>query len=142
MLGAGTHGTTFGGTPLGCAVALKILEVIERDRLADNVRATGEFLKNELERLAVTYPGVIKNARGIGFMLGLELIEKEKISAFTASDKAASIQFVNRLHDAGILTVPSANQRVRLLPPLNLTRAQAAEGVAAIESVVAKLASF
>lgn len=141
LLGAGTHGTTFGGTPLGCAVALKILEVIERDRLADNVRATGEFLKRELERLAATYPGVIKNARGVGFMLGLELVEKEKIPAFAASDKAASIQFVNRLHDAGVMTIPSANQRVRLLPPLNLSRAQAEEGVALIESVVRKLAA-
>ncbi|MBI3417437.1 MAG: acetylornithine transaminase [Verrucomicrobia bacterium] len=140
LLGAGTHGTTFGGTPLGCAVALKILEVIERDRLADNARATGDFLRNHLDRLATTYPGVIKNARGVGFMLGLELVEKEKIPAFAAIDKAASIQFVNRLHDAGVMTIPSANQRVRLLPPLNLTRVQAEEGVALIESVAVKLA--
>ena len=140
LLGAGTHGTTFGGTPLGCAVALKILEVIERDRLADNVRATGEFLKNQLEHLAATYPGVIKNARGVGFMLGLELVEKEKIPAFAASDKAASIQFVNRLHDAGVMTIPSGNLRVRLLPPLNLSRAEAEEGIAAITLVVASLA--
>ena len=45
LLGAGTHGTTYGGTPLGCAVALKILEVIQTEKLADNARQTGEFLK-------------------------------------------------------------------------------------------------
>src|SRR6185503_15461994 len=51
LLSAGTHGTTYGGTPLACAVALAILEVIERDRLADNARQLGEFLRSELQRL-------------------------------------------------------------------------------------------
>src|ERR1041384_3739339 len=48
LLGPGTHGTTFGGTPLGCAVALKILEVIEREQLAEHVRQLGDWLKAEL----------------------------------------------------------------------------------------------
>ena len=137
LLGAGTHGTTYGGNLLGCAVALKILEVIERDRLADNARNTGEFLKGEIARLAATYPTVVKSARGLGFMLGLELAEN--IPAFAASDKTASIQFTNKLHDAGVLTIPSGNQIVRLLPALNLTRTEAAEGIALIERVVAEL---
>ena len=137
LLGAGTHGTTYGGNLLGCAVALKILEVIERDRLADNARNTGEFLKIEIARLAAKYPTVVKSARGLGFMLGLELAEN--IPAFAVSDKTASIQFANMLHDAGVLTIPSGNQIVRLLPALNLTRAQAGEGIALIERVVAEL---
>jgi acetylornithine aminotransferase/acetylornithine/N-succinyldiaminopimelate aminotransferase len=140
LLGAGTHATTFGGTPLGCAVALKILEVIERDSLAENVRATGDFLKAALQRLVAAYPSVLKSARGVGFMLGLELVEKEKISAFAASDKTASLQFVNLLHEAGVLTIPSGAQVVRLLPGLNLTRAQAEEGISLIERVVKALA--
>ena len=139
LLGPGSHGTTFGGTPLGCAVALKILEVIERDRLADNARVTGEFLKAGLQRLVAAYPGVLKSVRGVGFMLGLELVEREKIPAFAASEKAAATQFANRLHEAGVLTIPSGNQIVRLLPALNLTRAQAEEGIKLIESVVARL---
>ncbi len=139
LLGAGTHGTTYGGNLLGCAVALKILEVIERDRLADNARVTGDFLKGEIARLAATYPSVVKSARGLGFMIGLELAEKETIPAFDASDKAPSLQFVARLHDAGVLTIPSGNQIVRLLPALNLSHAQAAEGIALIEEVVRKL---
>ncbi len=140
VLGAGTHGTTFGGTPLACAVALKVFEVVERDRLADNARHTGDFLKGELQRLVDEFPHIIAAVRGLGFMLGIELAEKEKIPAFAASDKPASSQFVGRLHEAGVLTIPSGTQKLRLLPPLNLSRAQAEEGVAIIRGVVQQLA--
>ena len=75
-------------------------------------------MKTELERLAKTYPGVVKNARGLGFMLGLELAEN--IPAFAGSDKSPAVQFVNRLHAAGVLTIPAGTQIIRLLPPLNL----------------------
>jgi len=140
LLGPGAHGTTFGGSPLGCAVALKILEVIERDRLADNARVTGEFLKVSLQRLIDAYPQVLRSVRGLGFMLGLELAPKEAIPALAASEKTASIQFVNLLQEAGVLAIPSGLQVVRLLPPLNLTRAQAEEGIGVIERVVKSLA--
>jgi acetylornithine aminotransferase/acetylornithine/N-succinyldiaminopimelate aminotransferase len=140
LLGAGSHGTTFGGTPLACAVALRILEVIEREKLADNARELGAWMKSELQKLAYKYPPVLKGARGLGFMIGFELAEKDRIPAFAASDKTASIQFVNRLHEAGVLAIPSGAQVVRLLPALNLTRAQAEEGLQRIESVVARLA--
>jgi len=140
LLGAGTHGTTFGGTPLGCAVALKIFDIIERDGLADNARRTGEQLKAGLQNLVGKYPSVLKSVRGLGFMIGLEIADKESIPAFRASDKSASIQFVNQLHEAGALTIPSGAQIIRLLPPLNLSRGQAEEGLALIESVARKLA--
>ena len=139
MLGPGTHASTFGGTPLACAVALKVLEVIEHERLDEHVRQLGDWLKGELERLAAAYPRVIKRARGLGFMLGLELAEKEKIPALAAGDKSAALQFVNRLHEAGVLTIPAGPQVVRLLPPLNLKPQEAAEGVAKIEEVVKSL---
>ena len=139
LLGPGTHGTTYGGTPLACAVALRILEVIEHENLAENARVLGAWLKNEINRLAAKYPGVIKGGRGLGFMLGIELMEREKIPAFATTEKTSSIQFVNRLHDAGVLTIPSGAQVVRLLPALNLTRLQAEEGMQIIESVVASL---
>lgn len=140
LLSAGTHGTTYGGNLLGCAVALKILEVIERDKLADHVRVTGELLLTELQRLAAAYPQVIRSVRGLGFMIGLELVEKEKIPAFAHGEKSSSIQFVNRLHAAGLLTIPSGSQVIRLLPALNLTRPQAEEGLALIEQEVTALA--
>jgi acetylornithine/N-succinyldiaminopimelate aminotransferase len=138
LLGPGTHATTFGGTPLGCTVALKILEVIQREQLADNARQVGDYLKAELQQLARKHPAVVKAARGLGLMIGIELASD--IPAFAKDEKAASIQFVNRLHAAGLLTIPAGNQVVRLLPPLNLQRPHAEEGLKIIESVVAKLA--
>ena len=140
LLGPGTHGTTYGGTPLGCAVALKIFEVIEREKLADNARKTGDYLKQQLQRLADTYPGVVVNSRGLGLMLGFELKPAAEIKGFAGSDKAASLQMVNRLHEEGLLTIPSGTQVVRLLPALNLTSAQAEEGIAIIERVVKAVA--
>jgi acetylornithine aminotransferase/acetylornithine/N-succinyldiaminopimelate aminotransferase len=119
LLGPGTHGSTFGGTPLACAVALRILEVIEAEKLPENVRKLGEWMALELGKLAVAYPTVVKRVRGLGFMLGIELAEN--IPAFAGSDKTAALQFVNRLHAAGVLTVPAGTQIVRLLPALNLT---------------------
>ncbi len=136
LLGPGTHGTTYGGTPLGCAVALKVLEIIDRDHLADNARHTGAFLRDGLDHLVQRFPGVLKNARGLGFMLAFELQNREAIPGFASSDKVASLQMVNRLHAAGLLTIPSGTQRVRLLPALNLGRAQAEEGLAIIERVL------
>ncbi len=138
LLGPGTHATTFGGTPLACAVALKILEVIETEKLDENARKLGEWIKSELERLVKTYPTVLKNARGFGFMLGFELAEK--IPALAASDKSAAIQFTNRLHAAGVLAIPAGTQIIRLLPALNLKPQEAGEGISTIEEVVKSLA--
>ncbi|MEI8288369.1 MAG: acetylornithine transaminase [Verrucomicrobiota bacterium] len=138
LLSAGTHGTTYGGTPLACAVALKVLEVIEKENLAEQACNLGGWLKSEIERLARTYTTVVKSARGMGFMLGIELAEN--IPAFAASEKPAALQFVSRLHAAGVLTIPAGNHIVRLLPPLNLKPQEAGEGIAAIESIVKSLA--
>src|SRR6202142_4263283 len=140
LLGPGTHATTFGGTPLACAVALKILEVTERERLDENARKLGDWMKNELEQLATKYPQVVKRGRGLGLILGLELVEKEKIQAFAKSDKTAALQFVNRLHEAGVLTIPAGTQIVRLLPPLNLKPQEAGEGISKIEEVIKSVA--
>lgn len=138
LLGPGTHATTYGGTPLGCAVANKVFEVIERDRLADNARETGAWMKAELENLAGQFPQVIRSVRGLGFMLGIEL--SENIPAFANTGKVASLNFVNRLHEIGVLTVPSGTHVVRFLPALNLSRADAAEGVDLIGKVVRAIA--
>jgi acetylornithine aminotransferase/acetylornithine/N-succinyldiaminopimelate aminotransferase len=138
LLGPGTHATTFGGTPLACAVALKIFEVVEGEHLAENARKLGDWLKKELERLAKTYPAVVKNARGLGFMLGFELAEK--IPAFASSDKPAAVQFTNRMHQAGVLVIPAGAQVIRLLPPLNLNPQEAGEGISKIEEIVKQLA--
>jgi predicted acetylornithine/succinylornithine family transaminase len=138
LLGPGAHASTFGGTPLACAVALKIFEVIEKEKLDSNARKLGDWMLNESQRLAKNYPSVVKNARGLGFMLGLELAEK--IPAFAASDKSAAIQFTNCLHAAGVMVIPAGTQVIRLLPPLNLKPQEAGEGISKIEKIAKSLA--
>lgn len=139
LLGAGTHGSTYGGSPLGCAVALKILEVIQREKLAENARQTGAYLKSNLERLAKAYPRVIRGARGLGLMLGIELAPNiPNLPGDPARTQA--VRFAQLLHQAGVLTIPAGAQVLRLLPPLNLKQSEAEEGVAALETVAARLA--
>ncbi len=139
LLGAGTHGSTYGGSPLGCAVALKILSVIESENLADNVRNLGDFIKSGLLEIAVRYPRVIKNVRGMGFMLGIELAAD--IPAFAGETKSHAVQFTNLLHAAGLLVIPTGTHIIRLLPAYNLTRGEAEEALRIIGSVAGKLAA-
>jgi acetylornithine/N-succinyldiaminopimelate aminotransferase len=138
LLGAGSHSSTLGGNPLGCAVALKILEIIERDQLADNAREIGGFITAELQRLIRKFPSVLKEVRGFGLMIGLEF--RSDAPGFRAADKTPALQVAHRLHEAGVLTIPAAESVIRLLPALNLTRPETMEGLHAIESVVATLA--
>jgi acetylornithine aminotransferase/acetylornithine/N-succinyldiaminopimelate aminotransferase len=137
LFGPGTHGSTFGGTPLGCAVALKVLEVIRRDRLDLNALNIGAYLKERLQALATRFPSVLQEIRGLGLIIGIELTEK--IPAFAKSEKSHALQFIDRLHEAGLLTVPSGTHVVRLLPALNLKKSEADEGLTLIEQVVSSL---
>ncbi len=138
LLGPGSHGTTFGGTALACATALKILEIIHRDGLADHVRSTGDWILGELKKLQTEYPSVIFAVRGKGFMIGIELAEN--IPAFSGSESPASIQMCNRLHNAGLLTIPAGTRVFRLLPALNLKQENAVEGLQIITNTVRELA--
>ncbi|HEV3147147.1 MAG TPA: aspartate aminotransferase family protein [Chthoniobacterales bacterium] len=137
LLSPGTHASTFGGTPLACAVALTILDVIEREDLAENARRIGDSLMAELQALAKNYPKVLRAVRGFGLIIGLEF--EPKLLAFAGEKRSPATQVVNRLHKAGVLTVPAANSVVRLLPALNLSQRQAEEGLRAIEEVVEEL---
>ena len=139
LLGPGTHASTFGGTPLGCAVALKILEVVRQEKLADNTRTMGEFLKSQLQTLAKKYPQVIHETRGVGLMIGIDLAENIK-NLPGDTTKTQAVRFVNLLHAAGLLTIPAGANVIRLLPALNLSQSEAEEGLKIIESVAAKLA--
>ncbi|MCX6928525.1 MAG: acetylornithine transaminase [Verrucomicrobia bacterium] len=140
LLSAGSHGTTYGGSPLACAVALKILEVIQREKLADNARQVGEYLKNGLQQLANKYPTVIQAVRGAGLMLGLELAPNIPNLPGDAG-KTQAARFTLLLHAAGLLVIPTGTQVLRFLPPLNLRRGEAEEGLKLIESVAARLVS-
>ena len=129
VLSAGTHASTFGGTPLACAVALKILEVIERENLAANARELGDFILREMQERQKKSPNVLKVARGVGLMIGIE---------FQPRFKTADI--VKELHKRNLLTVPAGTSVIRLLPALNLSRAGAEEGLRIVEKLVVELA--
>jgi acetylornithine/N-succinyldiaminopimelate aminotransferase len=139
VLGAGTHGTTYGGSPLACAVALKILQVIQQERLAENVRQVGDFLKRGLQQLAQKYPAMVLSARGLGFMLGMELAPNMP-QLPGDSTKPQSVRLANLLHTAGLLTIPAGAQILRFLPPLNLRQNEAEEGLSILDSVFSRLA--
>ena len=137
LLSAGTHGTTYGGSPLACAVALKILDVIESEKLADNARLIGEFLQEGLQQIATNYPQYVRTVRGLGLMLGFELAPN--IPALTVEGKMPSSLFTSRVQEAGLLLIPAGQNVLRLLPPLNLERGDAEEGLIIIEREIAKL---
>jgi len=110
----GSHGTTYGGSPLACAVALTVLDVAEREKLADNIRARGEELKRGLEAFVGTHG--IKEVRGHGGLIGM-----------VVADEPAAV--VARLAKAGLILIPAANHTVRFLPPLNVTAEEIAEAL-------------
>ena len=122
VLGPGSHGTTYGGSPLACAVALKVLEVVEREKLADNIRARGDQLIAGLNKLVGTRG--VKAVRGFGGLVGFEM-ENEEAAAVVA-----------RLTEAGLILIPAANRTVRVLPPLNVTADEIDEALAIIEKTL------
>jgi acetylornithine/succinyldiaminopimelate/putrescine aminotransferase len=138
LLSPGTHGTTYGGNPLGCAVALKIMEVIDRDTLADNARTVGDRLRAGLEKLQQAHPDRIVAVRGLGLMLGVELAPG--IPGLTVEGKAPSIVFTVKAQQEGLLVVPAGTHVFRLLPALNLTLAEADEGLETLGRLFEKLA--
>ena len=136
VLGPGTHGSTFGGNPLACAVANKILEVVDRDGLAANARALGQFFLDELARLREKYPTAIREVRGLGLMIGIEM--GGGFGSFDNS-KPAAVQWVFALHEAGLLTIPAGSSVIRFLPPLNLTQEEAQAGLDLFEQTIQKV---
>ena len=137
VLSAGTHASTFGGTPLACAVALKVFDEIERENLAENARRIGDFLLGELRELRSKFSKVVREVRGLGLIIGIEF--EPKLPALKRDEKPPAVQIVDRLHEKGVLTVPAANSVIRLLPALNLSKQEAEEGLRAIEQVVEAL---
>ena len=102
---AGTHGSTFGGNPLGVAVANAVLDVMLADTFLIHVEKMGKVFSDRLVQLAEEYPHIIKDVRGMGLLLGLECI-------------VSNTDFIERLFREYMLAVPAAGNVVRLLPPL------------------------
>lgn len=105
----GTHGTTFGGTPLACSAAHAVLDEVEQAHLVDNIRERGQQLLEGLIKLGAQGKPFAE-LRGVGAMIGVVL--KEELPALDA---------VVKLADAGLLVVPAGGNVIRFLPPLNIT---------------------
>lgn len=123
---AGTHGSTYGGNPLGCAVASKVMETISDPAFLDEVNRKSGLLRQKLEGLVAAHPNVFAGVRGQGLMIGIEC-------------KVAPIDVVNAGYDNGLLTVPAADNVVRLLPALNISDADLAEAVTRLDAAASAL---
>jgi acetylornithine/N-succinyldiaminopimelate aminotransferase len=123
-LSPGLHGTTFGGGPLVCAVALEFLTVVEEERLFDNIRNRGAELRVGLEKLAKRFD-FIREVRGEGLMLGVDL----------AVDGA---EYVEDAFRRGLIINCTHDHILRLLPPLIVRAAQVKEFLQEFEVVLAK----
>ena len=136
LLGPGTHGTTFGGTPLVCAGANEVLAVIEEEGMLENARVLGPEAVAAIERLDSP---LIKDVRGVGLMIAFDLVPDFATRLPAVASCAPSLFVVEALHAAGLLTVPSGTHAVRWLPPLNVSRAEIAEAVEILRRVLAGL---
>ncbi|MDH3658534.1 MAG: aspartate aminotransferase family protein [Alphaproteobacteria bacterium] len=124
----GTHGSTFGGNPLACAVANGVLDVLLEGAFLDHVQEAAARLQTEMQRLAEAYPGIVAGVRGRGLMLGLEI-----------ADGVTNADIVTRLMDNGLLTVPAADNVVRLLPPLIIGEVEIEEAISSMEALFKEL---
>lgn len=122
----GSHGSTFGGNPLACAVANAVLDLVQEDAFLAQVRSLGALLHQRLARLPGLFPGVITDVRGLGLMLGLKC-------------GPANRTVVERLFANGLLAVPAADNVVRLLPPLSIADDEIEEAAGIIESTCAQM---
>jgi acetylornithine aminotransferase/acetylornithine/N-succinyldiaminopimelate aminotransferase len=119
----GNHGTTFGGTPLACAAALAVLDVIERDRLLEKVTTNSGVWHASLAQLATDFPKQVVGVRGIGYLTGVQL----------TSDP---VPYQTALREAGLLAVLAGNNVIRLLPPLTVTPEELALSVEMLRKVL------
>ncbi len=134
LLGPGSHGTTYGGSPLACAVGLATLRTIVTDGLCDNSKRIGSHIAHAAAQWQ--HP-LVRVVRQIGLFIGFEL--ESAALADQCAGKAASIFVARKLLEAGLLTVPAGPEVVRWLPPLNITEADANEALAIQKTVLDQL---
>ncbi|MCK9992459.1 MAG: acetylornithine/N-succinyldiaminopimelate aminotransferase [Alphaproteobacteria bacterium] len=125
---AGTHGSTFGGNPLACAVGNAVLDVVLADGFLDQVLKRANRLKQQLAMLRDRHPGVIEEIHGEGLMIGIKC-------------RITNTDLVAALIDEKMLSVGAGDNQVRLLPPLNIEDAQISAAIVALDAACAKLSA-
>jgi acetylornithine/N-succinyldiaminopimelate aminotransferase len=125
---AGTHGSTYGGNPLGCAVGNAVVNIIGTDAFLEDVNRKAGLMRQKLEGLVASHPDVFESVRGSGLMLGLKC-------------KATNSDVVSAGYRHEVITVPAADNVIRLLPPLNITDEDIAEAVSRLDQAASSLAA-
>ena len=107
----GTHGSTFGGNPLAMSAGNAVLDQIFKKGFLKNVKKISKYFHNELNKIKNDYPKLIKEVRGIGFLIGLQLFND-------------TTKFIKKLQDNKLLTIRSGENTIRILPPLNVKKSE------------------
>lgn len=125
-MAAGTHGSTYGGNPLACAVGARVMEIIADPGFLAEVNRKAALLRQKLEGLVAAHPDVFEAVRGQGLMLGLRC-------------RVAPVDVVKAGYAEHVLTVAAADNTLRLLPPLTISDAEIAEAVARLDRAAGRL---
>ncbi|MDA7966672.1 aspartate aminotransferase family protein [Ruegeria sp.] len=123
---AGTHGSTYGGNPLGCAVGCAVIDHVATPAFLEGVNRKAGLLRQKLEGLIADHPDVFEEVRGSGLMLGLKC-------------KPTNLDVVNAGYDNELITVPAADNVIRLLPPLTLTEDDIAQALIRLEKTAMQI---
>ena len=118
----GTHGSTFGGNPLAMAVGNSVMDIIANKKFLKNVKNISKYFLVNLNKIKEKYPGVIKEIRGRGLLIGIQL----------HTDQA---NFIKKLMDNKLLTIRAAENVVRILPPLNVKKNEIDQAIKVIKKV-------
>ena len=124
---AGTHGSTYGGNPLGCAVGNAVMDVVNTSDFLGEVNRKAGSLRQKLEGLVAAHPEVFDFVRGQGLMMGIKC-------------KATNTDVVQAAYGQHVLTVPAADNTIRLLPPLNITDAEITQAADGLDAAAKSLA--
>ena len=123
---AGTHGSTFGGNPLAMAVGNSVMDIISNKKFLKNVKNISEYFLSNLNKIQNQYPNIIKEIRGRGLLIGIQL-------------KVDQTKFIKKLMDNNLLTIRAAENVVRILPPLNVKKNEINQSLKIIKKVCSEL---
>ena len=122
----GTHGSTYGGNPLACAVGNAVMKIVAEPAFLSEVQRKSGALRQKLEGLVASHPDIFESVRGAGLMLGIKC-------------KAVNTDVLRASYDADLIVIPAADNVVRLLPPLNITDDEIAEAVNRLDAAATSL---
>ncbi len=121
----GSHGSTFGGNPLAMSVGNEVMDIVSNKKFLNNVRSLSKYFLKNLDILKNKYPNVIKQIRGKGLLIGIQLHKDQNL-------------FIKKLQENKLLTIKAAENVIRILPPLNVKKNEINIALKAINKVCSK----